>query len=83
MRHFDIDRQPSVRTWPDLLNAQRGEGGTIRPRPVAHALRAVLLSTGRLLEAVMVAASGLSAPLLAGGAAPHPLAVAAVALLAA
>ncbi|MGE5478540.1 MAG: undecaprenyl-phosphate glucose phosphotransferase [Bacteroidales bacterium] len=83
MRLFDIDRQPSVRTWPDLLNPRRGEDGTHRPRPVAHALRAVLLAGGRLLEGIMVAASGLAAPLLAGGAAPHPLAVTMVALLAA
>lgn len=83
MRLFDIDRQPSVRTWPDLLNVRRGEGGTNRPRPVAHALRAVLLTAGRLIEAVTIAAAGLAAPLLAGGAAPHPLAVAGVALLAA
>jgi putative colanic acid biosynthesis UDP-glucose lipid carrier transferase len=41
----------------------------------------VLLAAGRLLEGLTVAAAGLSAPLLAGGAAPHPLAVAAVALL--
>ncbi|MGE5516063.1 MAG: undecaprenyl-phosphate glucose phosphotransferase [Bacteroidota bacterium] len=83
MRLFDIDRQPSVRTWPDLLNPRRGEGGTNRPRPVAHVLRAVLLAAGRLLEGAMVAASGLAAPLLVGGAAPHPLVVAMVALLAA
>ncbi|MCR6632695.1 MAG: undecaprenyl-phosphate glucose phosphotransferase [Magnetospirillum sp.] len=46
-------------------------------------LRAVLLTVGRLIEGLTVAAAGLSAPLLAGGAMPQPLAVAGVALLAA
>lgn len=83
MRYFDIDQQRSVRSWPDLLNrkAERREGG--KPRPVAHALRAALLISGRLLEGTMVAAAGLSAPLFAPAAAsePSPLAVALVAVV--
>ncbi|HTH15101.1 MAG TPA: undecaprenyl-phosphate glucose phosphotransferase [Magnetospirillum sp.] len=83
MRLFDIDRQPNVRTWPDLLNPRRGEGHAARPRPVAHAARAVLLGAGRLFEALMVVAAGLSAPLVAGGEVPDVLVVVAVALTAA
>jgi len=83
MRYFDIDQRPSFRTWPDLLNSRGSEWGGARPRPVAHALRGILLVAGRLLEGIMVAAAGMSAPLLAEGATPAPLAVVAVALVAA
>lgn len=83
MRYFDIDHQRSFRTWPHLLPPKAAERLGGRPRPVAHALRGVLLVAGRLLEGIMVAAAGLSAPLLADGAAPAPLTVVTVALVAA
>ncbi|MBX9633665.1 MAG: hypothetical protein K2X44_01665, partial [Magnetospirillum sp.] len=72
MRHFDIDQQRSFRTWPHLLAPKEAIRGGGSPRPVAHALRGVLLVAGRLLEGIMVAAAGMSAPLLADGAAPAP-----------
>lgn len=81
MRYIDIDQQHSFRTWPDLLAPKGRERRGARVRPVAHAVRGILLVAGRVLEAIMVAAAGMSAPLLAEGAAPAPLAVLAVALV--
>lgn len=79
MRYVDIDQPQRFRiSDPPLPLGGRRRAG--RPRPVARTLRGSALVAGRLFEAILVAASGVSAPLLAGGASPAPLVLLVVAL---
>ncbi len=79
MRNFDIRKQADLRVLHGFPLARR-EGSPTRPKPLAHALRGLLLLSGRICEGLVILFTGLAAPLVAGGEEPVPLALLAVVL---